>query len=249
MAKILVVDDEQDLCEILQFNLMNQGFAVDTANSAEEALEKLSGPADGGPSQLGREAMPDLILLDVMMEGMSGFQMAQRMKQTPALAHIPIIFCTAKDSENDTLTGFNLGADDYVTKPFRISEIIARVRAVLKRCEAAAARPEAAGVDDQDAVHALVFEGMTVDMDDHRVFVDEREIGLTHKEYDVLILLLKHQGHTCSRQEILDNVWPDDVCVLDRTVDVTIARLRKKLGESYSKYIVARSGYGYMFKS
>lgn len=242
MAKILVVDDEQDLCEILQFNLQNQGFEVDTVNSAEEALTILCRQADGA------EPLPHLILLDVMMEGMSGFQMAQRMKQTPRLASIPIIFCTAKDSENDTLTGFNLGADDYVTKPFRISEVVARVRAVLKRCEPQA-QAEPTEANDQDAVHALAVDDLNIDLDDHRVFVSRQEISLTHKEYDVLLLLVRHQGHTYSRQEILDVVWPDDVCVLERTVDVTIARLRKKLGEVYGRCLVARSGYGYMFKS
>lgn len=243
MAKILVVDDEQDLCEILQFNLQNQGYDVETANSAEEALARLS------QQNIEADTLPNLILLDVMMEGMSGFQMAQQMKRTPLLNSIPIIFCTAKDSENDTLTGFNLGADDYVTKPFRISEVVARVRAVLKRCESGRTQIEASEAIDQDAAHALVIEALTIDLEDHRVFLKEQEISLTHKEYDVLLLLVKHQGRTYSRQEILDKVWPDDVCVLDRTVDVTIARLRKKLGEVYGRCIVARSGYGYMFKS
>lgn len=243
MNKLLIVDDEQDLCEILQFNLQNQGYQVETANSAEEALKMM---LDAGSKCQG--ALPDLILLDVMMEGMSGFQLAQRMKQQPELATIPIIFCTAKDSENDTLTGFNLGADDYISKPFRISEVAARVRAVLKRCEASQPTADTPTAEDQDAMHALVIESLTIDMDDHRVFIENREIGLTHKEYDVLLILVRHQGRTFSRQEILDQVWPDDVCVLDRTVDVTIARLRKKLGEEYGRCITARSGYGYMFK-
>lgn len=243
MNKLLIVDDEQDLCEILQFNLQNQGYQVETANSAEEALDRLLESSSDC-----QETLPDLILLDVMMEGMSGFQLAQRMKQLPKLATIPIIFCTAKDSENDTLTGFNLGADDYISKPFRISEVAARVRAVLKRCEASQPSADAPAAEDQDAMHALVIESLTIDMDDHRVYVEEREIGLTHKEYDVLELLARYQGRTFTRQEILDQVWPDDVCVLDRTVDVTIARLRKKLGDEYGKCITARSGYGYMFR-
>jgi len=243
MNKLLIVDDEQDLCEILQFNLQNQGYRVETANSAEEALARMQ---ESGPNS--QEALPDLILLDVMMEGMSGFQLAQRMKRQPALAQIPIIFCTAKDSENDTLTGFNLEADDYIPKPFRISEVAARVRAVLKRCEAAQQpTSDDTTAEDQDAMHALVIESLTIDMDDHRVYVEDREISLTHKEYDVLVMLARQQGRTFSRQEILDRVWPDDVCVLDRTVDVTIARLRKKLGEDYGKCITARSGFGYLF--
>ena len=240
MYKILVVDDEQDLCDILQFNLQNQGYEVTTVNSAEEALAWLSSQESSGV---------DLILLDVMMEGMSGFQMAQRLKQDARFARVPIIFCTAKDSENDTLTGFNLGADDYIAKPFRLSEVAARVRAVLKRCEAQQPSVADAGqASDQDAVHALVFEALNIDLDDHRVFLNDKELGLTRKEYEVLVLLVRHPGHTFSRYEILEQAWPDDTCVLDRTVDVTIARLRRKLGEEYGKFIIARSGYGYMFK-
>ncbi len=239
MAKILIVDDEQDLCEILQFNLQNQGYSVETANSAEAALAQLASSINTG------QGLPDLILLDVMMEGMSGFQMAQQMNTTPGLERIPVIFCTAKDSENDTLTGFNLGADDYITKPFRLSEVVARVRAVLKRCEQQPNEPKS---NDQDAVHALTFDALIIDLDDHRAFMNGRDLELTHKEYETLVLLAKHAGRTYNRQEILDKVWPDDVCVLDRTVDVTIARLRKKLGEEYGRFIVARSGYGYVFK-
>lgn len=242
MAKILVVDDEQDLCEILQFNLQNQGYQVVTANSAEKALDLLAlqnEVSNGGFN---------LILLDVMMEGMSGFQMARKMKQIPELSNIPIIFCTAKDTENDTLTGFNLGADDYISKPFRISELVARVRAVLKRCEVMQTTAEVMKVDDQTSVQELIFESLKIDLNDQRVYIGENEIVLTHKEYDLLVLLAKQQGRTFARQEILEKVWPDDVCVLDRTVDVTIARLRKKLGEEYGKCIIARSGYGYMFK-
>lgn len=238
MAKILVVDDEQDLCEILQFNLQNQGYEVETANSAEEAMDMLS-----------RTSIPDLVLLDVMMEGMSGFQMAQQMKHTPGLEQIPVIFCTAKDSENDTLTGFNLGADDYISKPFRLSEVVARIRAVLKRYELQQhAVSEAVAADVYSAMHKIIFGKLVIDQVDHRAFVDDLELGLTHKEYDILCLLVKHPGRTFSRQSILSKVWPDDVCVLERTVDVTIARLRKKLGEEYGRCIVARSGFGYVWK-
>ena len=234
--KVLVVDDEQDLCDILQFNLQNQGYEVTTACSAEEALPLLE------------TVRPDLVLLDVMMEGMSGFQMAGRMRQTPAYARIPIIFCTAKDTERDTLTGFSLGADDYIAKPFRLSEVAARVRAVLKRCEAHADAATTADAAATAAPHLLTLEALTIDLDDHRAYIDHQELGLTRKELDVLVLLVSHQGHTFSRQEILERVWPDDVCVLERTVDVTIARLRKKLGDQYGHHITARSGYGYVFR-
>lgn len=242
MAKILVVDDEQDLCDILQFNLQNQGYEVATANSAEEALAR--------PDL----ATFDLILLDVMMEGMSGFQMARQMKQSGTLAAIPIIFCTAKDTENDTLTGFSLGADDYIAKPFRLSEVAARVKAVLHRtAEASAATaPHDEGnqpLSDQDAVHALTYEHLIVDLDDMRATIDGRDLLLTRREFDLLVMLLRQPGRVHSREEILSKVWPDDVYVLERSVDVNVARLRKKLGDEYGRCLVSRSGYGYAFKA
>lgn len=238
MAKILVVDDEQDLCEILKFNLQNHGHEVTVANSAEEALAL--------------DSLPDfeIVLLDVMMEGMSGFQMAQQMKQKEETANIPIIFCTAKDSENDTLTGFNLGADDYIAKPFRLSEVVARVNAVLRRSKSKALKKAVETAAEESYEQASLNEGpLTVDLNEKRAFVDGTDILLTRKEYDVLVLMMLHRGHLYSREDILERVWPDDTYVLERSVDVTIARLRKKLGNECGRYIVSRSGYGYAFKS
>lgn len=224
--RLLVVDDEEALCEILQFNLQVEGYEVDVAHSAEEALQL----------PLSRY---DLILLDVMMGPMSGFRMAQLMKENPATARIPIIFCTAKDSEDDTIAGLNLGADDYIAKPFSVHEVVARVRSVLRR---------AAPHGDDRRPSVLRFEGLEVDLDKKRCTVDGRDAALTRKELDILALLVARPGVIFSRAEILNSVWSDEVVVLDRTIDVNITRLRRKIGP-YGKHIVTRLGYGYGFEA
>lgn len=231
MSRILVVDDEQDLCEILQFNLMAQGYEVDVAYSAEEALTRMQAQAY------------DLLLLDVMMEGMSGFELAGRMRSDGALARVPIIFCTARDAEDDTLRGFGLGADDYIAKPFRLSEVVARVKAVLRRSVAEPAAPPAG------ERQVMTCQQLRIDTAEKRVYLADAELTLTRREYDILVLLMGTPGHIFSRDDILTRVWPDDVLVLDRSVDVCIARLRKKLGPEYARCIVSRSGYGYVFQS
>lgn len=232
--RILVVDDEQDLCEILQFNLSRNGYEVGIANSAEEALPKLLTQSY------------DLLLLDVMLDGMSGFEMAEKMKQDERLSAIPIIFCTAKDTESDTLRGFGLGADDYIAKPFRISEVLARVSAVLRR----SAKSQITINNKENSVNQeLCCQELKVDTKEKRVYIGDAEITLTRKEFDILVLLMSTPGHIFSRDDILAKVWPDDVLVLDRSVDVSIARLRKKLGTEYARCIVSRSGYGYVFQS
>lgn len=218
--RILVVDDEQDLCEILQFNLNVAGYGTDVAFSAEEAIGK-------GIEQY------DLLLLDVMMPGLSGFELAQRLKTDEKTTHIPIIFITAKDAEDDTLQGFGLGADDYVTKPFSVREVVARVNAVLKR--------------NQTQAKVLKYEELMVDTISKTVTIDDARVELTRTEFDLLALLLSHRGQVFSRQELLDLVWPDDVIVTERTVDVNITRLRKKLG-GYASCILTRQGFGYFFK-
>lgn len=218
--RILVVDDEQDLCEILQFNLNVAGYWADVAFSAEEAIGK-------GIEQY------DLLLLDVMMPGLSGFELAQRLKTDEKTTHIPIIFITAKDAEDDTLQGFGLGADDYVTKPFSVREVVARVNAVLKR--------------NQTQAKVLKYEELMVDTTSKTVTIDDARVELTRTEFDLLALLLDHRGQVFSRQELLDRVWPDDVIVTERTVDVNITRLRKKLG-GYASCILTRQGFGYFFK-
>lgn len=222
--RILVVDDEEDLCEILKFNLEMEGYQVDTANSAEEALKL----------ELTRY---DLLLLDVMMGEISGFKMARMMKQNKDTANIPIIFITAKDTENDTITGFNLGADDYISKPFSLREVILRVKAVLRRT----------GNVQADNEEKLTYKGLTIDIPKKKVTINDEEISLTKKEFEILLFLLQNQGRVFSREDILARVWHDEVYVLDRTIDVNITRLRKKIGE-YGQRIVTRLGYGYCFE-
>ena len=222
--RILVVDDEDDLCEILKFNLEMEGYKIDTANSAEEAL-KLD------------LTQYNLLLLDVMMGEISGFKMARMLKADKDTMNIPIIFITAKDTENDTITGFNLGADDYISKPFSLREVIMRVKAVLRRT---------ANLQRKES-DELQYKGLTINISQKKVSIDGEEIPLTKKEFEILLLLLQNAGRVFSREDILSKVWNDEVYVLDRTIDVNITRLRKKIGE-YGKNIVTRLGYGYCFE-
>lgn len=224
--RILVVDDEEDLCEILKFNLENEGYEIDTANSAEEALKM-------------DISSYDLLLLDVMMGEISGFKMANILKKDRKTANIPIIFITAKDTENDTITGFNLGADDYISKPFSLREVTARVKAVLRRTK----QEEVAALPEQ-----LVYKSLVLDIVKKKVSIDGVEAPLTKKEFEILLLLLQNKGRVFSREDILHRIWSDEVYVLDRTIDVNITRLRKKIG-AYGKCIVTRLGYGYCFEA
>lgn len=224
-SRILVVDDEQDLCEILKFNLETEGYQVETANSAEEALEK-------------DIASYNLLLLDVMMGGMSGFQLAKQLKNSEVTAHIPIIFLTARDTENDTVTGFNLGADDYISKPFSIREVMVRVRAVLRRT--------ASRLEGAEEPTVISYQGLLLNLNKKSVSVDGEDVPFTKTEFELLRLLLEERGRVFSRQELIDRVWPKDVLVLDRTVDVNITRMRKKIGK-FAKCIVTRLGFGYFF--
>ena len=223
--RILVVDDEEDLCEILKFNLENEGYEVDTANSAEEALKM-------------NISSYHLLLLDVMMGEISGFKMANLLKKDKKTAQVPIIFITAKDTENDTVTGFNLGADDYISKPFSLREVIARVKAVLRRT---------ATSDTEKAPEQLCYQSLVIDITKKKVSIDGEE-PLTKKEFEILFLLLQNKGRVFSREDILSRIWSDEVYVLDRTIDVNITRLRKKIG-TYGKRIVTRLGYGYCFET
>ena len=221
--KILVVDDEEDIRDILQFNLENAGYTVDCACSAEEALEKLS-PEYG------------LILLDVMMSGMSGYRMAEVLRNEKG-NDVPIIFLTARTGQDDLLTGFSSGADDYITKPFSIQEVIARVRAVLRRI------PDAAPASNP----SMIEEGrLRIDLDHKLVYICGKQVAFSKKEFEVLSLLASHPGEIFSRDDLITELWKDAPYVLDRTVDVHIARIRSKLGE-IKNYITNRSGYGYVF--
>ena len=236
--RILVVDDEEDLCEILQFNLELEGYMVDVAHSAEEALHlRLS---DYG-----------LVLLDVMMGQISGFKMARMMRESEETKHVPIIFITARDAENDLVTGFNLGADDYISKPFSIKEVILRVKAVMRRTavvESPGNNVVLVGKINKSGANVISYEGIEVDLDSKSVMVDGCEVAFTKREFELLKLLIDNPNKVFSREEILKLVWHDDVCVLDRTVDVNITRVRKKIGR-YGSNLVSRQGYGYSFKS
>lgn len=220
-SKILIVDDEPDILEILRFNLELDGYKVLTSEA---------------PFDLG-EYQPDLILLDVMMTPKSGFEWAKELKAVPRTANIPIIFCTAKTAETDLLTGFGLGSDDYICKPFRISEVKARVSAVLRRTS---------NIAPKDS-NIIRYDGIVMDLDRKVCTVDGIDVSFSKLEFERLALLLSSPGQVFSRQRILDTVWPNDTIVLDRTVDVNITRIRKKIGK-YGVHLRTRFGYGYLFE-
>lgn len=224
-VKILVVDDEETLCEALRFNLEAEGYVVDTAFSAEEALTMdLSGYS--------------LILLDIMMGDISGTQLASILKRREDTARIPIIFCTARDAEDDMVKGLDLGADDYITKPYSIRNVLARVRSVLRRTSSSAITP----INDAP----LSYKTLAVYPEKKLCTVGGEEVRMPRKELEILLMLLRHPGRVFSREEVLKRIWPDEVTVLDRVVDVNITRLRSKLGE-YARNIVTKPGYGYGF--
>lgn len=228
-TRILVVDDEESLCEILQFNLEMAGYYVDVAYSAEQVLAL-------DLSQY------SLLLLDVMMGEISGFTLAKEIRGGQKNPHIPIIFCTAKDTEEDTLRGFEIGADDYISKPFSVKEVVARVRSILRR--AGATQEE----ERTNCSNRLVYKTLVVDTDKIGCSIDGKEISLTKKEIQMLILFLSNLDKILSREEILSAVWSESSYVFDRTIDVNVTRLRKKLGR-YGKNIITRQGYGYGFES
>ena len=222
--RILIVDDEEDICEILKFNLQSEGYAVDTVNSAEEALVL----------KIDRY---QLFLLDVMMKGMSGYKLADEIRKRKKIS-TPIIFITAKNSENDKLTGFSLGADDFITKPFSVKEIIARVKAVIRRGDNRSII--------ENAETTLKIAGIELNLEKKRLIIDGQREDLTPIEFQLLYMLLKNPGRIFDRDQILDYIWRD-VSVTERTVDVHVTRLRKKLGD-YGKFLVTRKGYGYCFE-
>jgi DNA-binding response OmpR family regulator len=221
--RILIVDDEEDLCEILQYNLSNEGYITDIAHSAEEALKKPLGSFD-------------LLLLDVMMGAMSGFKFADKVRKEFKL-EVPVIFLTAKDTENDILTGFSLGADDYISKPFSVNELTVRVRAVLKRAHS----------EKLENKTIIKYNGIDLDTVRKRLIINDERIELTKKEYEILKVLLENQGKVFSREDLLMRIWGQDVIVTERTVDVNITRLRNKLGQ-YGPSLRNKTGFGYFFE-
>lgn len=226
--RILIVDDEETLCEVLKLNLENEGYDVDVAFTAEQALtydlKKYS-----------------LILLDIMMGEISGIKMAKILKENVTTAEIPIIFCTARDTEDDMIMGLNIGADDYIMKPYTIRNVIARVKTVLRRTSTHK------NIIITDKPNILKVEGLQLDLGFKICTIEGREVKLAKKEFELLAYLISNRGKICSREQILNSVWSDEVVVLDRTIDVNIIRLRSKIGE-YGSYIITRSGFGYGFR-
>lgn len=228
--RILIVDDEETLCEVLKLNLENEGYDVDIAFSAEQAL--------------GYDLKEySLILLDIMMGEISGIKMAKMLKADVATAEIPIIFCTARDTEDDMVMGLNLGADDYIMKPYTVRNVIARVKSVLRRVSA----QKSVANPSSSKLNVVQVDGLKIDLEFKRCMVDGEEVKLARKEFELLVYLVLHRGKICSREQILSSVWSDEVVVLDRTIDVNITRLRSKIG-AYGSYIVTRSGFGYGFR-
>lgn len=241
-SKILVIDDEEALCEILKFNLEKEGYDVDTALSAEEALEM----------DLKKY---DLFIVDIMMDKLSGFDFAKMVRDVPEVEETPIIFCSALVGEDDKVMGLNMGGDDYITKPFNISEVLARVRAVLRRsvitnsARQQQPQPEPVAQPEETSPNLepdLVYKGMVLDRNSKECTIDNERVDLTRTEYDLLHFFLTHRGRVYSRAEIISNVWSATV-VSDRTIDANVTRLRKKLGE-YGNCIETRTGFGYAFK-
>lgn len=223
--KILIVDDDKNICEILEFNLKNEGFDIEIAFSAEEALKKLS-------------TQFSLILLDIMMSGISGYKMAEKLRTEGN--QTPIIFLTAKDTENDMLTGFSVGCDDYISKPFSVKEVIARIKAVLKRKNNLST--------ENREVSKLIFDYLIIDLETKELTIKGEGIILTKTEFEILVLLADNPERFFSREEIISKVWSQTPYITERTVDVHVARLRKKMGE-YASIITNRSGYGYRFNT
>ncbi len=230
--KILVIDDEESLCEILKFNLEKDGYEVDCAYSAEEAL----GMDLNGYS---------LFIVDIMMERLSGFDFVKRVRNMSATEDTPIIFCSALNGEDDTVMGLNIGADDYITKPFVISVVLSRVRAVLRRSQAT--KQWQYNVSKSIYEPDITFKTLRIDRNEKLCYLNGEEIGLTKTEFDILLFLLTHRNRIYSRDEIIRQVWSNDMVVTNRTIDTNIARLRKKIGE-YGSNIVTRLGFGYGFK-
>ena len=235
-TKILVIDDEEAVCEIMKFNLEREGYEVDTAYSAEEALDM-----DNLDSY-------SLFIVDIMMGELSGFDFANRIHNVTATEDIPMLFCSALSDEDCVVKGLNIGADDYITKPFNIGEVLARVRAILRRSNNMQKR-SAQDFVEQESIYEpdVVFRNLRIDRNNKECFLNNEPITLTRTEFDILLFFLTHRNKIYSREEIIKHVWGDDVVVTNRTIDTNITRLRKKLGEC-KKYVVTRQGFGYGFK-
>lgn len=225
--RILVVDDEETLCDVMAFNLEAEGYIVDKAYSAEEALA----------CDLSEY---DLVLLDIMMGEISGLQLVKIMRSKPSTASVPVIFCTARSAEEDMIRGLDLGADDYITKPYSLQTVLARIRTVLRRASSRDAVPAVAPSD------AVAFRGLQLSRRTGMCTVDGEDVRMPRKEFEILFRLLSDRNRIFSRAELLSKIWPDEVVVADRVVDVNVRRIRQKIGR-YGRHVVTRSGYGYGF--
>jgi two-component system phosphate regulon response regulator PhoB len=233
-TKILVIDDEESVCEILKYNLEKEGYEVDVAYSAEQAINL-------------NLAHFDLFIVDIMMGELSGFDFAKRLRIFKSTEHTPVIFCSALTQEDEKVMGLNMGADDYVTKPFTIGEMLARVRAVLRRTDITRAAKHEALRADSDYQPDLVFKTLRLNRNEKLCYLDNQSLQLTPTEFELLEFFLSHPNRIHSRREIINQVWGDDIVVTNRTIDTNITRMRKKLGQ-YSQNIITRQGFGYGFK-
>ncbi len=232
--RILVIDDEESICDIIRYNLEKEGYHVDCCYSAVEALD----------TDLTRYS---LFIVDIMMERLTGYDFIQRLRSNMSTEKLPVIMCSALDDEDDKVTGLNIGADDYIAKPFTIPEMLARVRAVLRRSAPvleAAAQETAAAPDFRTDV---VYKTIKIDQNEKVCYIDGFEMPLTRTEYDILLFFLTHRNRIYSREEIIHEVWGPNVLVSPRAIDTNLTRLRKKLGE-YGNNIITRQGFGYGFK-
>jgi two-component system phosphate regulon response regulator PhoB len=221
--RILVVDDEPDLLELVRVNLAQAGFEVETASKGREALECV------------RCSAPDLIVLDLMLPDIQGTDVCRELRTDPDFARLPIIMLTARADEVDRVVGFELGADDYVTKPFSPRELTLRVRAVLRR--------RSQKIDEEESIE---HRSLRLDSERHRCFVENVEVDLTAKEFDLLKRLMRRPGRVLTRDQLLEEVWGHDVTVTSRTIDTHVKRLREKLGNAGAMIETVR-GIGYRF--
>ncbi len=246
-TKILIVDDEHEICEILKYNLLIEGYNAEIAYSAKEALS------------LELQSY-SLIILDIMMNEINGFELARQLKTNPATKYIPIIFCSALGGEDEHIMGLNIGADDYITKPFRTREVIARVKSVLRRTQiskelsyqiqqatniATIQTKTSSNVKPQE--QNITYRRLTIDRNAKLCYIDDAPVKLTKTEYELLLYLLQHRNNIYTREELLEKIWNESESVSIRTIDTNITRLRKKIGE-YGSCITTRSGYGYGFQ-
>ena len=222
--KIMIVDDDKNIAELISLYLTKECFNTRIVHDGESAMREFDTYG------------PNLILLDLMLPGMDGYQVCRELRQRSS---VPIIILSAKGEVFDKVLGLELGADDYMIKPFDSKELVARVKAVLRRTVT---------TETERAPERLTYQSLVIDITKKKVSIDDEEVPLTKKEFEILLLLVQNKGRVFSREDILTRIWSDEVYVLDRTIDVNITRLRKKIGE-YGKCIVTRLGYGYCFEA